>query len=111
MLAELDEILAHHAELRPGKMFGCPGYFLGAKAVACLFGEEVCLTLPQPRVDELVGRPGFRRFVAARGRPMSGWVLISAERLRELAREPLLVDEAIAHARSKALRPPAGKRR
>jgi hypothetical protein len=99
--ALMDEIMGSHPDLRPGNMFGCPGYFVGKKSVGCVFGAELCLTLPPPRIDELVGRAGYRRFEAM-GRTMSGWILLDAKRAKELARDTALVEQAIAHARSKA---------
>lgn len=109
VLAELDELLVDKPGLRAGKMFGCPGYFLGAKAVACVFGGEICLTLPRERVEALVREPGCRPFVA-RGRAMTGWTLVQPERLRALAESTGILDEAIAYARAKALAPADGKK-
>ena len=98
----LDELLGGRRELRRGAMFGCPGYFLGAKAVACVFGSSLNLTLPADRVAALVVQPGYRPFVAGRGRAMSGWVLIDSARLEAMSPEDVLLEEAIAYARSKA---------
>lgn len=103
IISLLDETLSHHPDLRAGKMFGCPAYFVGAKAVGCVFGDEMSLTLPPAKIDELVARPGFRRF-QARGRTMSGWILLDKKRAATLARDVTLVEQAIAYARSKAAR-------
>jgi hypothetical protein len=99
--AALDRALGSHPELRTGQMFGCPGYFLGAKAVACVFGGEGCLTLPALEVAALVQQPGYR-FFQARGRTMTGWVLLDRARVDALATDAALVDHAIDYARSKA---------
>lgn len=109
MVATLDELLGGHRDLRKGAMFGCPGYFAGTKAVACVFGDELCLTVPAARVDELVKKAGYRRF-EARGRAMTGWVLVDQERASALAADDDLLAEAIAYARSKALKPAAKPR-
>lgn len=99
--AALEEVLGGQAELRAGKMFGCPGFFLGAKAVACVFGADVCLTLPPAEIDKLVSKPAFRRF-QPRGRTMSGWVLVEPEEAMADSSRPLF-EQAIAYARAKAI--------
>ena len=101
-VALLDEALGDRHELRRGQMFGCPGFFLGTKAVAVLFGDDVTVTLPQARVEELIEERGYRPFVAARGRAMRGWALVSQEQLSELGPDASLWDEAIAHVKEKA---------
>lgn len=83
-------------------MFGCPGYFVGGKAVACVFGNELNLTVPPARVDELVQKEGFRRF-APGGRTMSGWVLLDQERVAALEPDSELLTEAVTCARAKAI--------
>ncbi len=99
--ALLEEALGERAELRPGKMFGCPGFFWGTKAVAVTFGDCVSITLPPERVAELVKEPGYAPFVAA-GRPMSGWMLIDTERFAALGSDAPVFDEAIAYVKVKA---------
>ncbi|HEY0708284.1 MAG TPA: hypothetical protein VGG33_15875 [Polyangia bacterium] len=102
----LDELLGGRAELRKGMMFGCPGYFIGTKAVASVFGNEVCMTLPPGQIEDLVRQPGFRRFEPMAGRTMSGWVLIDQERVGGFEPDDPRLDSAIAHARSKVAKPP-----
>lgn len=102
--AQLDELLGGRAGLRKGRMFGCPAYFVGTKAVACVFEDALNLTLPAPRIDELVRTPGFRRF-EPHGRTMTGWVLIDQERLASIDASDELLDAAIAYARAKAEQP------
>jgi hypothetical protein len=99
--AALDRVFGTHPELHPGQMFGCPGYFLGKKAVACVFGGEGCLTLPALEVASLVEQPGYRLF-QARGRTMTGWILLDRGRVEGLASDTRLVEHAIEYARSKA---------
>jgi hypothetical protein len=99
--AALDRAFGGRPDLRTGQMFGCPGYFVGAKSVACVFGGEGCLTLPAPEVEKLVGQPGYRKF-EARGRTMTGWILLDRKRVEALAADRTLVEQAIAYARSKA---------
>jgi hypothetical protein len=110
-LALLEEAFAGRPDLRSGKMFGCPGFFCGAKAVAVVFGEDVSITLPAARVDALVKDEGYRPFVAG-GRKMSGWMLIDPDQMSRLGNDAPMFDEAVAYARSKALvvkKPPAKK--
>jgi len=102
VIDSLDELLGGRPDLKRGAMFGCPGYFVGGKAVACVFGNELNLTVPPARVDELVQQEGFRRF-APGGRTMSGWVLLDQERVAALEPDSELLAEAIACARAKAV--------
>ena len=59
MAALLDEPPEDWAHLRKGAMFGCPGYFAGTKAVACVYGDTLSLTLPQDRIAVLLGLTGL----------------------------------------------------
>jgi hypothetical protein len=104
--AVLDELLGGRRGLRKGKMFGCPAYFLGTKAVACVFEDALNLTLPPAKIDELVKTPGFRKFEPRRGRTMTGWVLIEQERLATLEASDELFEDAIAYARAKGASAP-----
>jgi hypothetical protein len=105
----LDELFGGRSQLRKGAMFGCPGYFLGTKAVACVFGDAINLTLPPERITELVAHPGFRRFEPL-GRVMSGWVLIDQERAGALDPDDDLLEAAIACAAAKAAKAPEKSR-
>lgn len=110
-IALLDEALGGRTELRAGKMFGCPGFFCGAKAVAVVFGEDVSITLPAPRVEALIAKDGYRPFEAG-GKKMSGWMLVDTEQMSRLGTDHPIFDEAVAHARSKAAaKKPAAKKR
>jgi hypothetical protein len=102
--AALDRVLGTHPQLRPGKMFGCPGYFVGRKAVACVFGDEVCVTLPPAEIDKLVEKPGYRRFQPM-GRTMSGWVMLERRHVTIPRNQPLFeraIDYALAKAEAQA---------
>lgn len=99
--AVIDAVFGGRAGLRTGSMFGCPGWFVGSTAIVCVRGDDALLTLPQPRIDELVGKAGYALFQAM-GRTMNGWLVLDEKRVRELAKNDALVDEAIAHARAKA---------
>lgn len=102
-LALLEESLGQRSDLRPGKMFGCPGFFLATKAVAVVFGDRVSMTLPPERIAKLIEHEGYEPFVAG-GRTMSGWVLIDVERFSSLSPEAPLFDEAVAYVKQKAAR-------
>lgn len=105
--ALLEEALGGRKELRRGKMFGCPGFFLGKKAVAVVFGNDLNVTLPPAEVERLTApgpASGFRPFEVM-GRRMSGWMLVDIERLMRLGSDAAIFDDAIAYARSKAEKP------
>ena len=47
--AVLDDLLLGDPRLRPGKMFGYPGYYAGEKLCICLYEGGVGLKLPEHR--------------------------------------------------------------
>src|SRR4051794_30286962 len=87
----VDMVFGGRAGLRTGNMFGCPGWFTGTTAVVCVRGDDTLLTLPQPRIDELVKKVGYDPFEAM-GRTMSGWVMLDEKRVTELAKNDALAE-------------------
>lgn len=52
--AVLDELLLGNAEVRPGKMFGFPAYYVGTKLCICLYEEGVGIKVPETAVAQLL---------------------------------------------------------
>jgi hypothetical protein len=101
----LDEMLSDLPGVRPGPMFGFPGYWAGRKLFACLFGEGVGLKLPPRRAEEVLKKPGFSPFLP-RGRRMAAWVMVTPRRPTDLKRFAGLFRESFEYVAG--LRP-AGK--
>lgn len=96
--ALMDLLLGERDGIRTGSMFGCPGYFVGKRAVGCVYGEDAMLTFPKERAEALCQKRGFRVFEVM-GRKMGGWVLMDRSTLKAHAKE--LVPEAMACAKAK----------
>ena len=50
----LDSALLPLPEVKPGKMFGCPAYYIHGKMFACLFTDGIILKLPESQVNTLI---------------------------------------------------------
>lgn len=70
-------LLAPYPEVREGRMFGYPAFFVGKRMFACLYGEGLGLKLPAGNVALLLGRPGVVPF-RPHGKPaMREWIQIN----------------------------------
>lgn len=114
-VTRLERVTEGRPDLRAGKMFGCAAVFRGKRAVLCVFGDALVLTLPDAKVEALVATPGYQRFMPG-GRIMRGWVMLDARRADALAPQGSLLDDGIAYAEAKdaaraAAPPPRPRRR
>lgn len=94
----LDELLLGYPQVRPGKMFGFPAYYVGAKLCACLYEQGVGIKLPQPSAAALLAQDAnvvpFQPMGKAR---MREWVQINLERSEEYRGYLAVFDEAIRY--------------
>lgn len=75
--AVLDELLLGYGQVRPGKMFGFPAYYAGAKLCICLYDEGVGIKLPEASVTKLLNSDPNARPFQPMGKPrMREWVQI-----------------------------------
>jgi hypothetical protein len=74
----LDAMLLDIAAVRPGKMFGYPGYYVDRKLFACVMGDAIAIKLPEATVRALIAADGaeIEPFRAMGGRTMREWVQI-----------------------------------
>jgi hypothetical protein len=74
----LDAMLLKIADVRPGKMFGYPGYYVDRKLFACVMGDAVAIKLPEATVAALIASDGaeIEPFRPMGGRTMKEWVQI-----------------------------------
>ena len=73
----LDEMLLEIPGVKPGKMFGLPGYYINGKLFACVWEDGVSLKVPQEVRERLLEQTGVEPFVPMENRPMKEWVLIT----------------------------------
>ena len=79
----LDEMLLDIPGVKPGKMFGLPGYFINGKLFACVWEDGVSLKVPEGLRAELLEQEGAEPFVPMKNRPMKEWVLIRRKDSRD----------------------------
>ncbi len=92
--AVLDDLLLDHPDVRPGKAFGYPAYYVGKKLSICLFEQGVGLKVPQDLAEKLVAEDrNVIPFQPYGRRKMREWIQINLER-SEGYREYMPVFEA-----------------
>jgi hypothetical protein len=90
----LDSFLLDNPLVSPGKMYGHPAYYVGGKMFASLFGDGVCLKIPENRVKELLKEGHIVPF-EPRGRKMREWVLIVRENSDDYLKDQEIFEESI----------------
>ncbi len=71
-----ERLLAEHAELERGRMFGSVGLKSGGKVFAMVVKGDLVVKLPAKRVNELLESGAGRRFDPGHGRVMKEWVAL-----------------------------------
>jgi len=96
--AVLDDLLLGHPLVRPGKMFGFPAYYAGAKLSICLYEQGVGLKLPEASVARLLETDGNAIPFIPMGKPkMREWVQITLERSQDYRQYRAVFDESISY--------------
>ncbi len=90
----LDSFLLEHPLVTPGKMYGHPAYYVNGKMFASLFGDGVCLKIPEKRVKELLEKNYIEPFIP-RGRKMKEWVLIVRKNSEDYLKDRDIFEESI----------------
>jgi hypothetical protein len=98
LLARLCRRFRAHPDVRKGKMFGYPAFYIGRRMIACVYQDEIGLKLPAARVDKLLERGDLRSFRPYGKAAMREWISVGVA----LAPTPLasaLYGEAIEFGR------------
>ena len=74
----IQELLSEQPGLVEKKMFGGVGFMLQGNMACGVNKEDLIVRVGPERYEEAVGRPYARPFDFT-GRPMKGWVMVSAE--------------------------------
>jgi len=98
----LDKILLKNPEVKPGKMFGFPAYYVGGKLFACIYENGVGLKVPEPRVNELRGQPHIEYFQPLGRKKMREWVQINRENSEYYVKDKEILFEALEYVASTA---------
>jgi len=94
--AILDGMLLGHPDVRPGKMFGFPAYYVGKKLCICLYEEGVGVKLSGDTVAELLETDRnvvpFQPF----GKPkMREWIQINLKHSEDYRQYQTVFEESI----------------
>ena len=103
--AELRALLAVYPEVREGRMFGLPAWFVGRRMFACVHGEGVGLKLPEAEATALLKRTNVVRFQPYGKAPMREWVQIDRKRATDYRRDRATLEAAIRYAGATAATP------
>lgn len=96
--AALDELLLGYPGLRPGKMFGFPAYYAGAKLCITLYEGGVGLKLPaQSAAALLASDPNVTPFQPMGKARMREWVQIDLERSEDYRQYLPVFEESIEY--------------
>ena len=95
VLAVLDALLGPRRDVRSGQMFGQPGYFVGRRLFACVYGDGVALKLPAEALAGLNGSPECRPFAPWNRGPMRQWVLLVRPRAEDYLADADLLEQSI----------------
>lgn len=97
----LDEMLLGHPDLRPGKMFGFPAYYVGKKLCICLYEKGVGIKLPAQSVTQLMEHDRHAVPFQPLGKPkMREWVQINLEDSQDYREYRTIFEEAIHFLRN-----------
>mgnify|MGYP006283484773 CR=1 FL=1 len=90
----LDSFLLDHPLVSPGKMYGHPAYYVGGKMFASLFGDGVCLKIPEKRVKDILEKE-YVVPIEPRGRIMREWSLLVRENSKDYLKDKGFFEESI----------------
>lgn len=76
----LDSMLLGIPGVKPGKAFGYPGYYVGGKLFACVYGDGVSMKVPEGVREKLLAEKGVDYFMPMGRARMKEWVLIVKKR-------------------------------
>jgi len=100
--AVLDDLLLTHPNVRAGKMFGFPAYYLGKKLCICLYEQGVGLKIPEQSAARLLEEdPNVVPFQPMGRRKMREWIQINLDRSEDYQRYQPVFEESIRYVLEK----------
>jgi TfoX/Sxy family transcriptional regulator of competence genes len=94
----LDAMLLAIDDVRPGRMFGYPGYYVDRKLFACVMGDAVAIKLPEAAVQALLAakRAEVEPFRPMGRRTMKQWVQIRRKDSEHYRHDEQVLRDSIA---------------
>jgi len=74
LVERLDALLLRAPDVRRGRMFGDPAYYVGGRMFACVHGDVVGIKLPEQVAADLVVRGEAQPFQPHGKRRMREWI-------------------------------------
>jgi len=94
----LDDLFLDHPDVRPGKMFGFPAYYVGKKLCICLYEQGVAVKLPEKSAARLLEADqnviAFQPFEKSK---MREWIQINLRRSEDYRLYMSVFDESILY--------------
>lgn len=76
----LDSFMLDQPEVRAGKMFGRPAYYVGKKLFACVYGDAVGVKVPEESAEELLKKRHIASFQPMGRARMREWIQLNRKR-------------------------------
>jgi TfoX/Sxy family transcriptional regulator of competence genes len=93
----LDKILLQYPEVKAGKMFGFPAYYVGGKLFACIYENGVGLKVSESRANELREQSHIDYFQPLGRKKMREWVQIDRENSEDYLKDKEILFEALEY--------------
>ena len=94
----LDDLLLGDSNVRPGKMFGFPAYYVGKKLCICLYEQGVGIKLPEQSAKKLLETDQNVVPFQPLGKPkMREWIQINLSRSEDYRQYKSVFDESIRY--------------
>ncbi len=94
----LDNMILGYPQIRPGKMFGFPAYYVGKKLCICLYEQGVGIKLPEQIAAKLLETDqNVIPFQPMGKSKMREWIQINLQRSEDYRKYQDVFDEAIRH--------------
>jgi TfoX/Sxy family transcriptional regulator of competence genes len=93
------ELVSARAEIAEIKMFGGLGFTVAGNMAVGVMNDDLIVRLDPADAERAIGEEGVREFDFT-GRPMKGWIFVSADRTEENAGLAEWVEAGAAYAAS-----------
>ncbi len=104
--AVLDDMLLIEPNVRPGKMFGYPAYYVGGKLAICLYEQGVGVKVPEESAMRLLETdPNITPFQPLGKRKMREWVQINLSNSEDYRQYQPVFDESVQYVLSQPRKP------
>jgi hypothetical protein len=93
----LDIILLDNPDVKPGKMFGYPAYYVGGKLFACVYENCIGVKVPESRANELLKREEIIHFQPYGRKKMREWIQINRKNSEDYIKDREILEASIEY--------------